>query len=290
MSGELASLNDCLARVGVAGDSDAAADALVLLRAISAEVRTRTRRAYEGTATIYEQAIDTGGSNIIILPHVPVADVLHVATEDWDGTRNAIDVPEPGDYRTTLAADVAVGATNMKVASVDGVAVGDHLSISTDEVVRVTAVGAAGALGTGIDFEPAATFANAAGLQVYESTGSTYWRLVDARRGRLERFYGFLGPRAWDEDAERFARTPTSGRRFVVVRWRVSGAVDYATRQAVIDWFAARWSERDRAPGQTSYTTGDDSEDWDASLAGSPPPSAARVFATAWHPSRNGVV
>ena len=45
----------------------------------------------------------------------------------------------------------------------------------------------------------------------------------------------------------------------------------FASRNATRD----RWDERDRSPGQTSYETGDDSEDWDPTLAGSPPPSVA---------------
>jgi len=290
MSGELATIESVLARLGVADDAPEADEVLTLLQAVSAEVRTRARRAYEGAATVYEETVDTGGSNVIILPHVPVTDLLHVATEDWNGYRNAIDVPEPGDWRTTLAADVAVGATNAKVVSVDDIAEGDHMCIATDEVVRVTAVGTAGALGTGVTFEPAATFANEAGLEVYESTGSTYWRLIDATRGRLERYAGFLGSRAWDEDAERFARSLSTGRRFVVVRYKVSGAVPVDIEQAVIDWCASRWSERGREAGQTGYSTGSDSESWDASFAGSPPASAAAVLAAAWRPVRSGVV
>lgn len=286
MSGELATLNAVLTRIGVAPDSDDAADALRLLRAVSAEVRSRTGRAFEGTATIYEETIDTRGSRVIILPHVPVTDVLHIATEDWDGTRVAIDTPNVGDYATALAADLAVGATNMKVDSVDDMAEGDHLSIGSDEVVRITEVGTAGALGTGVTFEPACTFANATGTVVSESTGSTWWRVIDAERGRIERAYGVVGPRSWDEtDTEDFR-----GRRFVVPRWRVSGAVPADVSEAVLDWVAARWSERDRSPGQTAYSTGDDSETWDAGTAGTPPPSAASVFGSAWHPSRNGVI
>ncbi|MFZ0324728.1 MAG: hypothetical protein WAN48_11425 [Actinomycetes bacterium] len=64
-------------------------------------------------------------------------------------------------YDTTLAADPALGATNIKVASVTTIAVGAFVRINTpgspteanSEVVRVLTVGTTGGGGTGLDIE-----------------------------------------------------------------------------------------------------------------------------------------
>lgn len=64
---------------------------------------------------------------------------------------------------TTLAADSAVGATNVKLVSVTGLAIGDYLRIgwqSDWEVRRITFVGTAGAGGTGIGFVEPLQFAH----------------------------------------------------------------------------------------------------------------------------------
>jgi hypothetical protein len=67
---------------------------------------------------------------------------------------------------TTLAAASSAGATNVKVTSVTGIVVGDRLTVGDDlnlqETRRVTAVGTAGAGGTGVTLEAAlvAAFAN----------------------------------------------------------------------------------------------------------------------------------
>src|SRR5215469_13321705 len=60
--------------------------------------------------------------------------------------------------RTKLAANAGAGATNIKVRSVNGFAVGDKLTIGTprhQQTVTISDVGSAGPKGTGIDFIPA---------------------------------------------------------------------------------------------------------------------------------------
>lgn len=275
MAGELAPLERCLAAVGVSNGSEEAADVLLLLRAISDRVREMSGRPFEGTPTIYDQIIDVDWQTDFVLHHVPVSDILSIAPVHWDGTEDSILVPEPVEHdgvagwSTNLAAPIAIGETNAKVDSVTGVLVGDHLFLATDEVVRVTTVGTAGAGGTGLDFEPAAKFAHASGATAKEVSGSTSWRLIDADRGKVE----------------------LAGRlRFARVIWRTTGVVPPYIEQATVDWLKARWNERDREPGQTAYSTGDDSESWDPAMAGFPPPDVARSFGWAWHPSKQGVI
>jgi hypothetical protein len=79
---------------------------------------------------------------------------------------------------TTLAADVPVGATNIKLTSVAGLAVGDYLRFGypgQQEVRQLTFVGTAGSGGTGVSFDFATTSPHLSGQTVLEqnSAGST---------------------------------------------------------------------------------------------------------------------
>jgi hypothetical protein len=68
---------------------------------------------------------------------------------------------------TTLAAAAAAAATNVKVASVAGLFVGNTITIDSTganpETVTITAVGSVGPTGTGVTFTPALAFAHASG-------------------------------------------------------------------------------------------------------------------------------
>ena len=60
--------------------------------------------------------------------------------------------------QTNLSADASAGATHIRVRSADGFAVGDKITVGTPankETVTVTAAGAAGPTGAGMDFTPA---------------------------------------------------------------------------------------------------------------------------------------
>ena len=74
---------------------------------------------------------------------------------------------------TTLSAATAVGATNVKLASVTGLLVGGTLTIDSTganpETVTITTVGTAGAGGTGVSFAPALAFAHASGATVVKN-------------------------------------------------------------------------------------------------------------------------
>jgi hypothetical protein len=74
---------------------------------------------------------------------------------------------------TTLSAAAAVGATNVKVASVTGLTVGNTITIDSTganpETVTMTNVGTQGAAGTGVTFTPALAFAHASGATVVKN-------------------------------------------------------------------------------------------------------------------------
>ena len=74
---------------------------------------------------------------------------------------------------TTLSAAAAVGATNVKVASVAGLVVGNTITIDSTganpETVTITIVGTQGASGTGVTFAPALAFAHASGATVVKN-------------------------------------------------------------------------------------------------------------------------
>ena len=74
---------------------------------------------------------------------------------------------------TTLSAAAAVGATNVKLASVTGLVVGNTITIDSTganpETVTMTTVGTSGAGGTGVSFTPALAFAHASGATVVKN-------------------------------------------------------------------------------------------------------------------------
>ena len=74
---------------------------------------------------------------------------------------------------TTLSAAAAVGATNVKLASVTGLVAGNTITIDSTganpETVTMTVVGTSGASGTGVTFTPALAFAHASGVTVVKN-------------------------------------------------------------------------------------------------------------------------
>ena len=74
---------------------------------------------------------------------------------------------------TTLSAAAAVGATNVKLASVTGLVAGDTLTVDSaganPETVTMTSVGTSGSGGTGVTFTPALAFAHASGATVVKN-------------------------------------------------------------------------------------------------------------------------
>jgi len=270
MPTELVSFTRTLNRLGIEPDTDDAAHALALLRAVSAEVSAKTHRDFPTADTFYEDVIDAKGLDTVILKHAPVADLLSVNRVYTDGTNETIDTPSRYEWDGVmswthpLAAGVTIGDTTLEVSDSTGMAQGDHMLIADDEVVRITNVA-----GTTITFAPAARFTNAAGA-VYHVSGSVSWYLDDAERGKVR-----LAP----------------GRRLLRFIYRVAGGtVPLDLQEAVLDYVESEWTAQGRSAGLTSYSTGDDSENYDVMLSGNPPPRAARTLARYWRRVRNGVV
>ncbi len=79
-------------------------------------------------------------------------------------------------YTSTLAAATVVGATNIRLAAVAGLTVGDYIGIDVvagakREYRQVTTIGTLGAGGTGVDFRDPLLQAHASGVVVIETDG-----------------------------------------------------------------------------------------------------------------------
>ena len=103
-----------------------------------------------------------------------------VGTAGAGGTGITLTAPTTNAHNGAVLVDAVVapaGATNIKVASVTGFAVGDTMLIDTgaaQESVTITNVGTAGAGGTGITFTPALTQLHNGGATVVDlGTGIT---------------------------------------------------------------------------------------------------------------------
>jgi M6 family metalloprotease-like protein len=84
------------------------------------------------------------------------------------GSRVILEKPDATHLRTggatTMSADAVIGATNIKVGSVAGMAVGDTIQIGYDdrlETRTITSVGTTGGSGSGVDVDPALAFGHA---------------------------------------------------------------------------------------------------------------------------------
>ncbi|MDA0168218.1 alpha-L-rhamnosidase N-terminal domain-containing protein [Solirubrobacter taibaiensis] len=95
---------------------------------------------------------------------------------------------------TTLSAAQAVDATNLRVASVSVFDVGDQITVGTGtaaETTTVTAIGTAGATGTGVTVSPALKVAHASGQAVLDHAGPSgliVKAVVDHADGTRETF------------------------------------------------------------------------------------------------------
>jgi hypothetical protein len=95
----------------------------------------------------------------------------HSIAIGWDDRLENRTVAAVGDNTgaTTLAAASAIGATNIKVASVSNLTVGETLLLEggvNDELVTITSVGTAGSGGSGLNLAAPTTLAHASGGNV----------------------------------------------------------------------------------------------------------------------------
>lgn len=125
--------------------------------------------------------------------------VTAVGTLGAGGTGVTIDVPLTYGHAngtafvtvqsTTLAADLAVGSTNAKVASAAGLAIGDYVLIGAPgerETRELTAVGTAGAGGTGITWAQGTTVRHRFGDSVVEVLADGTTRITSTADRRID--------------------------------------------------------------------------------------------------------
>ena len=125
------------------------------------EVATVTAIGKPGTQAYLAADASAGATNIKVtsVDDISGGDKIRLDIDSKGHGIETVTVTHVGTQasRTKLAAEAAAGATNINVRNVRGFAVGDKIIIGTSirQTVTVTAVGAAGPHGAGIDFTPA---------------------------------------------------------------------------------------------------------------------------------------
>ena len=126
------------------------------------EVATVTAVGKAGTQAFLAVDVPAGATRIQVtsVANVSVGDKIRLDIESVGHGIETVTVTRVGTQanRTNLSANAGAGATNIKVRSVNGFAVGDKITIGTPAkhtTVTISAIGTAGPTGTGIDFMPA---------------------------------------------------------------------------------------------------------------------------------------
>ncbi len=126
------------------------------------EVATLTSVGKPGTQAFLGADASAGATNIKVtsVTNISAGDKIRLDIDSVGHGIETVTVARVGTQssRTALTAAASAGATNIKVRSVNGFAVGDKLTVGTPankEVVTVTALGASSPAGAGIDFTPA---------------------------------------------------------------------------------------------------------------------------------------
>ncbi len=116
-----------------------------------------------GTQAYLAADAPAGATNIKVtsVANISVGDKIRLDIDSVGHGIETVTVTSVGTQanRTALSANASAGATNIKVrAALNGFAVGDKMTVGTPanrETVTITAVGASGPAGAGIDFTPA---------------------------------------------------------------------------------------------------------------------------------------
>jgi hypothetical protein len=126
------------------------------------EVATVTAVGKPGTQAFLGADAPAGSTNIKVtsVANISAGDKIRLDIDSVGHGIETVTVTRVGTQasRTALSAAASARATNIKVRSVNGFAVGDKMAVGTPanrEVVTITAIGAAGATGAGVDFTPA---------------------------------------------------------------------------------------------------------------------------------------
>jgi non-reducing end alpha-L-arabinofuranosidase len=126
------------------------------------EVATVTAVGKPGTQAFLAVDAPAGSTNIQVtsVENVSAGDKFRLDIDSVGHGIETVTVTRVGTQssRTNLSANSSAGATNIKVRNVNGFVAGDKITIGTPvnlQTVSITAVGAAGSTGAGIDFTPA---------------------------------------------------------------------------------------------------------------------------------------
>ncbi len=128
------------------------------------EIATVVQVGKPGTQAYLGADAPAGATNIKVtsVSNISVGDRIRLDIDSLGHGIETVTVTHVGTpaLRTTLASEAAVGSTNIKVADLSGFTTGDKMTIGTPvnwQTVTITAVGTAGAAGSGVDFSPALT-------------------------------------------------------------------------------------------------------------------------------------
>lgn len=140
------------------------------------EVATVTAVGKPGTQAYLAADAKAGSTNIQVTSaaNISVGDTIRLDIESVGHGVETVTVAKVGteSKRTTLAAQAAAGATNIRVHSVKGFALGDEVllgSPTSQKTYTITAIGTARRDGTGMDVKPAFAEAHAEGEDVVKA-------------------------------------------------------------------------------------------------------------------------
>jgi len=133
------------------------------------EIATVTAVGKPGTQAYLAMEAPAGAINIEVtsLAHISTGDKIRLDIDSVGHGIETVTVTRVGTqaHRTNLSANVAVGATNIKVRNASGFAVGDKITVGTPanhQTVTITHLAASGRAGASIDFKPGLDKAHAA--------------------------------------------------------------------------------------------------------------------------------
>ncbi len=126
------------------------------------EVVTVTAVGKQGTQAYLGADARAGATNVKVtsVADISVGDNIRLDIDSMGHGIETVTVAGVGTQatHTNLSANASAGATNIKVRNVNGFAAGDTVTVGTpanQEIVTISAVGAPGPNGSGIDFTPA---------------------------------------------------------------------------------------------------------------------------------------
>jgi hypothetical protein len=135
------------------------------------EVATVTAVGKQGTQAVLGANALAGSTNIKVtsVANISAGDKIRLDIDSVGYGIETVTVTRVGTQasRAALLANASAGATNIRVRSVNGLAVGDKLTLGAPgEMVTITAIGTPSPTGTAVDFTPALTHAHPIGEAV----------------------------------------------------------------------------------------------------------------------------